>query len=310
EEEFVKENKVVMEERRLRTDDNPNSLTREFFRATAYQTSPYQNPVIGWMQDLEGLTLEDLQDWYIRWYAPNNATLIVVGDVEAKAVVELAKKYFGPLKPAEVGPPLSRPEVPQFGPKRVVVKKPAKLPQLVMGYKVPVLKTAEDSSEIYALEMLAWVLDGGDSSRFTRELIRGSEVAVSVGTSYDLYARLSSLFTVSGLPAEGKTIKELRAALEAQFERVKTTLVSDEELQRIKTQLIASKVYEKDSIFYQGMQLGMLETVGLDWRLSEEYVDQVSAVTPAQIQAVAQKYLVDEGLTVAVLEPLPLEDKQ
>jgi zinc protease len=151
--------------------------------------------------------------------------------------------------------------------------------------------------------MLTGILDGGESARFSRELVRGQEIATSAGVGYDMYSRLDDLLLIDGTPAKGKTIEDLEKAIRAQLEKLKTELVSQGELDRIKAQVVASKVYEKDSIFYQAMQIGTLETVGLDWRLMDDYVDRLKAVTAEQVQAVAKKYLIDDHLTVAVLEP-------
>lgn len=303
--EFQKERKVVIEERRLRTEDKPTSLTYEEFTATAYKTSPYHNPVIGWMNDLENMTVQDLKAWYRQWYAPNNATLVVVGDVDPAKVLTLAKKYFAPLKPSELRKLKPQQEVTQKGERRVTVKAPAEVPYVIMGYHVPVLKTAEEEWEPYALEMLAAVLDGGNSARFAKELVRGKQIAVSAGASYDLYTRMDSLFLLDGTPSQGNSIRTVEAALREQVKRIHDSPVEQAELDRIKAQVVANKVYELDSVFYQGMQIGTLETVGLDWRKLDEYVDRIKAVTPEQIQKVARKYLVDDHLTVAELDPQP-----
>ncbi|NOZ52186.1 MAG: insulinase family protein [Gammaproteobacteria bacterium] len=309
EEEFTKEIQVVMEERRMRTDDKPRSKTYEQFLAAAYVNSPYRHPIIGWMEDLETMVVNDAQQWYQNYYAPNNATLVVVGDVDPQEILVMAKKYYGPLKRQKIPALKPQQEVPQKGERRIVVKEKARLPYLVMGYKVPVLKTAETDWEPYALEMLAYVLDGSDSSRFSKNLVRGQEIATRVGAGYDLYSRMDDLFIFDGTPAQGRNIKELEKAIRQQIEILKTELVDEKELNRIKTQVVANKTYELDSVFYQAMQLGTLETVGLDWRLLDKYVDHFRAVTPEQVRKMAQKFLVDDRLTVAVLEPQPLTEK-
>ncbi|HEB96262.1 MAG TPA: insulinase family protein [Sedimenticola thiotaurini] len=307
-EEFVKEVNVVKEERRMRTEDKPTSLTYEQFSAVAYRVLPYSHPVIGWMNDLDNLTIEDLRRWYRLWYAPNNATLVVVGDVDPQQVLALAKRHFGPLKPERI--PTLKPlrEPPQRGETRVRVKAPAKEPYLVLGYKTPVLRTAEQEWEPYALDMLASILDGGSSARLSRELVRGREIAVSAGAEYSAFTRLSGMLLLDGSPAPGTDMATLERALREQVDRLREEPVSRQELERIQAQVVASKVYELDSVFYQAMQIGTLETVGLDWRLLDQYVDRIKAVTPEQVQAVARKYLTDDALTVAVLEPLPLEN--
>lgn len=306
--EFEKEIEVVKEERRLRTEDKPTSLTYEQLSAVAYRNLPYANPVIGWMSDLENMTVEDLQHWYRLWYAPNNATLVVVGDVDPQEVLELAKRHFGPLKPEKIPSQKPRVEPPQRGETRVTVRAPAKEPYVVFGYKTPVLAQAQAEWEPYALEMLSSILDGGSSARFTRSLVRGEEIAASAGASYSAFSRLPGMLLVDGSPAPGRDIGQLERALRAQIELLKNEPVSEQELDRVRAQVIASKTYELDSVFYQAMQIGTLETIGLDWRLIDEYVERIGQVTPDQVRQVAQKYLKDDYLTVAVLEPLPLEN--
>jgi zinc protease len=308
--EFTKERQVVLEERRTRTEDEPSSVLFEHFRATAYRTSPYHNPTIGWMRDIEQLTLADLQDWYTRWYAPNNAVVVVVGDVNPEEVLTLAKQYFGNFKEVAITPVPSRPEIPQFGMQRIIVKRPAKIPSLLMGYKVPTLKTIakEDTWEVYALSVLDEVLSGGNSSRLSKNLVRGQELASDASTGYDATSLLSELFMFSAVPTKDHTIAQLEEALRGQIKQVQTALVDKAELERVKTQLKAYLVYEQDSLFYQGMKIGSLAAVGLDWHLWDSYLDNVVAVTPEQVQQVAQKYLVDDSLTVAILDPQSLPE--
>ena len=305
--EFQKEINVVMEERRLRTEDKPTALTYEQFVASAFVSSSVRIPTIGWMNDLENMELGDLQAWYQRWYAPNNAIVVVVGDVEPEAVLVLAKKYFGSLKPEAIIPPKPRLEPQQKGKRYITVQAPAEVPYTIMGYKAPVLKTAEEDWEPYALEVLANILDGGDSARLTRELVRGSQIATSAGAGYDLYDRQAGLFLLDGTPAGEHSIADVQQALFAQVQRLQETLVAADELARVKSQVVASNVYEQDSSFYQAMKVGQLEAVGLDWKLADAYVDRINAVTAGQIQAVAKKYLVEEYLTIAELDPLPME---
>lgn len=306
-EEFQKEINVVMEERRLRTDDKPTAQTYEQFMAAAYTASTYRTPTIGWMNDLENLELADLQTWYQRWYAPNNAIVVVVGDVQPGDVLALAKQYFGPLKPETIMHSKPRIEPPQPGRRSIRVEVPAEVPYTIMGYKVPVLKTAQDDTEPYALEVLASILDGGDSARLTTELVRGSRIATSAGAGYDLYSRQDDLFLLDGTPADKHSVADLQEALLAQVKRLQDAPVSAAELARVKAKVVAGAVFEQDSIFYQAMKIGQLESVGLDWRLADDYVSRIKAVTAEQVQAVAAKYLVDKHLTVAELVPLPME---
>jgi len=302
--ELLKERDVVSEERRMRTDDNPKSLLREAFNATAFVNSPYHHPVIGWMSDINNYEVDDLNDWYQKWYAPNNATVVVVGDVEPEAVYQLAQQYFGPLKPEVIATLKPQIEVEQRGLRSIKVKAPAELPYFMMGWKVPVVKTAEISWEPYALEVLAGVLDGGSSARFARQLVRGDEIAASVGAGYGLFSRLQDLFVIAGTPAKGNTVDELKLAVREQLNELKQQVITPQELARVKTQVVANAVYERDSVFYQAMQIGMLDTIGIDWHLGDEYVDNVKLVTAEQVMAVAKKYFIDDSLTEAELVPV------
>ena len=306
--EFGKEQQVVIEERRMRTDDQPHAKMEEHLQAVAFTNSPYQNPVIGWPDDIAGLTVADLNAWYGLWYAPNNATLVVVGDVDPKATFELVKRHFGPLKTSQLPPLKARAEVEQFGQRRMTAKIPAKLPYLVVGYKVPALKTVADSWEAYALEVAAGILDGGNSARFSSRLIRGQQLAASASAGYDLYSRMSTLFSLEGTPVEGKSLAELETAFYREVAQLRDEPVAADELARVKAQVMASKIYQRDSIFYQAMQLGLAETVGLSWKVVDEYVDRIGQVTPEQIQQVARKYLTEDHSTVAHLDPQPLPE--
>ena len=303
EDEFIKEIEVIKEERRLRTDDKPTALTYERFNAIAFANNPYRQPIIGWMEDLDTMNIDDLREWYQTWYAPNNAILVVVGDVQAKQVFSLAKEYFGSLKPAEVPQLKPRREVTQYGIQRVQVRVPARVPFLVMGYKVPVLNTRDNKDDIYALELLSGLLDGGNSSRFSRNLVRGSQIATSASASYNIYALHDSLFTLSAIPANGTSMDDMEAALIAQITALKDEAPTEDELDRVKAQVVASSVYEQDSSFYQAMKIGIMETVGLGWETNNEYVDRINAVTADQVQRVARKYFTEDSLTVAELIP-------
>ena len=310
EKEFVKELQVVMEERRMRTEDKPHGQTYEYFKALAYTSSPYRNPIIGWMQDLSDMKLDDLAAWYKQWYSPNNATLVIVGDVQFGEVFKLAERYFGSIPAANFKPVKKRIEVPQVGVRRSIVKQKAKVPYLLMGYKVPVLNSVKDDADVYALEVLSGILSGGSSARLPSNLIRDTQVASSASAGYDMNARLPTLFLFDGSPVKEKNVQQLEDALLEQVAQLQTDLVEQKELDRIKAQVIASSVYEKDSNFYQGMQLGMLETVGVGWQKSDEYVDKVKGVTAEQVRAVAQQYLIEDHLTVVHMMPqeVPHED--
>ncbi|PSJ17229.1 M16 family metallopeptidase [Nitrosomonas supralitoralis] len=311
-EEFEKEIKVVMEERRLRTDDQARSLLYERMMAVAYQSHPYKNPIIGWMNDLENMIVEDAQEWYDRWYAPNNATLVVVGDVDADEVFRLAQKSYGsiqsrPLLAINARKPQIEPT--QLGTKRITVKASAELPYLIMGFHVPTIRNVNEDWEPYALEILEGVLDGHASARLNKSLVRESQIANSASAGYGAIARGSSIFFLSAVPSAGKTVTELETALRSEIEKIIKGGVTEEELTRVKAQVIAGHVYQQDSIFSQAMQLGRLESTGLSYRDTDTILEKLKAVTAEQIRDVTKKYFIDDGLTVAVLDPQPLEPK-
>lgn len=306
--EFEQEIKVVMEERRLRTDDNPQSLLHEKQMAAAFQAHPYRRPVVGWMSDLENMTAADARDWYRRWYAPNNAYLIVVGDVRKDDVFRLAERHYGRI-PARALPgrkPQNEPA--QVGIKRISVKAPARLPHLSLAWKVPALRDLHRDREPYALEMLASLLDGHEAARLAKSLVRGAKVAVAAGAGYDAAVRGEALFVVSGTPAAGRSVAELEAALRGEIERVASGGIEPEELERVRMQLIAAQVYKRDSMMAQAMEIGRMEAAGVHWRDLDALLERIRGVTAAEVQAVAKKYFGDDTLTVAVLDPQPLAD--
>jgi zinc protease len=310
---FEKEINVVMEERRLRTDDKPHSLVYEKMKAVAYQAHPYGRPVIGWMNDLENMTVQDAQEWYDRWYAPNNAILVVVGDVNATEVFKLAKKYYGNIESRPIVSITQRKpqiEPPQMGIKRLTVKAPAQLPYLMMGYHAPTIQDVAADWEPYALEMLEGVLDGNASARLNKSLVRQQQIASSVSASYVSTARGPSMFYLSGTPSEGKTVVELEQALNDEIKRIVDEGVTEDELARVRAQVVASHVYQRDSIFSQAMQIGRLEGVGLSYRSLDTMLEKLKAVTTEQVREVAKKFFKEDGLTVAVLDPQPLEQKR
>jgi zinc protease len=303
---FAKEIQVVMEERRLRTDDQPQSVVYERLMATAFQDHPYRRPIIGWMDDLRHMTAQDARDWYARWYVPNNATLVVAGDVNASDVIALAKRYFGDI-PAHALPqrkPQNEPA--QIGEKRIVVKVPAKLPYLLMAWHAPALRDWQKDTTPYALQILAGVLSGNDSARLQKALVKTRQIAVSASAGYDAVSRGPGMFMIDATPAPGKSVDEVEQAIRVELERVRRDGISEAELARVKAQVIAADVYQRDSLFYQAMQLGEYVTAGLPPAALEHRVDKLRAVTAKEVQDAARQWLQDDQLSVATLDPQPM----
>jgi len=307
--EFAQEIKVVMEERRMRTDDNPQSRLFEQMNAVAFQAHPYRRPIIGWMSDLENMSAADAKAWYDTWYVPNNAYVVIVGDVDHREVFALAEKYYGVLEGRAL--PARKPQVEpaQDGTRRVNVKAPAELPVLIMGYKAPVLRDVDKDSDPYALQMLAAILDGHDAARFNKKLVREDKVALSVGIDYDATARGPGMIYLHGSPSEGRTVGDLESALRAEIARIQKEGVSEPELKRARAQLIAAEVYKLDSMFGQAMEIGQTESAGIPYQKLDRMLERLQKVTAAEVQAVAKKYFTDDTLTIGVLEPQPLDGK-
>ncbi|MES2562624.1 MAG: pitrilysin family protein [Pseudomonadota bacterium] len=307
---FEKEIRVVMEERRWRTDDRPRALVYERLMATALRAHPYRHPIIGWMSDLEMMRVEDAQAFYDRWYAPNNATLVVVGDVSLQEVQKLAEQHFGSVKSKTLPVRKITEEPRQLGPQQFTVRAPAELPYVLMAYHAPALRNPDTDWEPYALEMLASVLDGNEAARLNRTLVRNERLASSVDASYDGIGRGPGMFYLSATPSAGKTVKDVEQALRREVAKLIEEGVTDEELQRVQSQVVASHVYQRDSMFYQAQQIGSLAMVGLPPTTMDLFVEKLKQVTAEQVQAVAKKYLVDDALTAAYLDPQPLDSKQ
>lgn len=322
--EFKREIEVVKEERRLRTEDSPHALLHEQASAITFLASPYRRPVIGWMSDLDAMTPDDVRAFYQRWYVPGNAALVVAGDVEVAQVRQLAEKYYGgiPARPVPERKPRTEPE--QTGQRRLNVKAPASQSYVSMAFKVPKLvsidltaapgaaksSTAASSREALALTVLAAVLDGYSGARLERALVQGQppqgRVADSAGASNGLMGRGPQLFTLDGVPAEGKTTEQVAAALRQQVALIAREGVSQAELQRVKVQWAASETYKLDSVFSQARELGSNWVQDLPLDASARLIAQLSTITAAEVQAVAAKYFGDDQMTWATLIPQAL----
>lgn len=310
--EFAKELEVVKEERRLRTEDNPRAQLHEMLMATALTASPYRRPIVGWMSDLEAMTAQDARDFYRKWYTPSNAAVVVAGDVDPLQVKVLAEKYYGAIASRPVAPRKPQQEPAQQGLRRLEFKAPAEQSYVTLAFKVPRMANFEvtpENDDALALTVLAAVLDGYSGARLERTLTQGDKrLADSVGAYNGLMGRGPQFFYLDGVPAKGQTPEALEAALRAQVQRVATEGVTEAELQRVKTQWVASEIYKLDSVFNQGRELGVAWSLGLPPDYSAQLIARLRQISPAQVQSVAQKYFGDDSLTVGILRPQPLAD--
>lgn len=309
--EFRRELEVVKEERRSRTDDNPRSQLFEQLSAVTFQSSPYRRPVIGWMSDLEAMTPEDAREFYRRWYVPANAAVIVAGDVDPQQVRRLVEKHYGGLQPRPVPARKPREEPQQNGIRRLEFKAPADQSYVALAFKVPQLTSFEktpQNDDALALSVLAAVLDGYDGARLDRALTRGPDrVADSVDAGNGLWGRGPQLFTLTGVPAAGKTPEQVEAALRAQVALVAREGVTPAELQRVKTRWIAGEIYKLDSVMGQARELGQAWLLGLPLDADQRLMARLNEVTAEQVKSVAARYFGDEQLSVGILRPLPAD---
>lgn len=257
--EIEAEKKVVMEERRLRTEDDPVSALREAMGAAAFQAHPYRQPIIGWMTDIEKLTREDLVRYYNTYYVPNNAVLIVVGDFKSDELLPKIRHHFGPIPRADDPPAVRSVEPEQRGERRVLLKKEAELPFVFMGYHVPNLKHPDN----FALEVLAYILSGGKSARIYKSLVYEQQLALFAGGGYDRESVDPNLFPLYASVMPGKTAEEIERALTAEIERVKNEPISDRELQKAKNQIEADFLFGQDSVFNLARVLAEYEIVAI-----------------------------------------------
>ncbi|MCS6925225.1 MAG: insulinase family protein [Candidatus Binatia bacterium] len=295
---FEAEKKIVMEERRLRTADNPAADLWEQVSAAAYTAHPYGWPVIGWMHDLEAIELEDVKKYRETYYVPGNALLVIAGDVAADVVLAQVKASFGHIPPAPPVPAVRAQEPPQRGERRVFLRRPASLPIYMAAYHVPNWQ----SPDSFPLAVLSIILGGGRSARLQKTLVEEKALVLAADADYDRTAHDPPLFTLFLRIAPGKTWQEAETALFQEVEKLQTTPVTETELERAKNLVEAGFVYGQDSLFYRAMQLGLYAALG-DWTMIQRVVPGIRAVTAAEVQRVARTYLREENRTVGILIP-------
>ena len=299
---FANEMKVIREERRERIEDNPTGRLYSELQEKAYAKPANRTDVIGRMADLHKLKAQDLRRWYRRWYAPNNAVLVVAGDVQADRVLAETEKQFGriPKRPLP-----ARQDIAEPAPKAAqsVITGPTKQPMFALAYRVPHLQKTDDTMP-YALDMLTNILDGHSAARFNKNLIRGKQIAMSAGSGYTLLSRQPQLFQIEAMPAAGVSTGSLKAAIEAEIADIAEHGVSEEELAQAKTTEEAAEVYGRDSLSTQAQLIGTLETAGFGYEAEAEIRRRLKAVTPAHIREAARLLLQSPQVFVE-LRPQP-----
>lgn len=301
--EFQTERMVVIEERRLRLDDNPQAFLLEQVSATAFQTQPYHWPVIGWPSDLERLTPEDAREYYQEYYKPINAFIVVVGDFKRETLLLEIEKAFGSIPQGKAPEVYHYDDPPQLGERRLIVQKSAQLPSIMMAYHVPNLQHPDS----YILDVIATTLAGGKSSRFNERLVRKEALVLSVDAQNSLVSFDPNLFYISAELLPGRDVREVERVVDEELERLRREPVGERELTKAKNQLEAAFVFGQDSVFSQGMMLAMYEITD-SWRRVEDYIPSIRKVTAEDIRRVANQYLIPANRTVGILLPVASQD--
>jgi predicted Zn-dependent peptidase len=294
---FFEERDVVMEERRLSVETQPYGQLYEDFTATAFKAHPYGHPVFGYMSDLQRITRKDVQDYFRRYYNPSNLTAAIVGDVKADEVFTMAELYFGRIPSGPKPEPLRTVEPAQAGERRVTVVAESQ-PILLVGYHQP--KSPED----LPLHALSSILGRGRSSRLYKSLVTEKQIAVEVSTTTGWPGgKYPSLFVVTAVPAKGHTTAECLAAIGNEIKRAQTELVSEEELTKHKRRVMKAITDRTKWNGASAHALTWFEVVQGDWRKAFDVIHDIEAVTPADIQRDARKYLVPTNRTIGELLP-------
>jgi len=301
---FQKEIRVIMEERRMRTEDDPNSRMFEELSAASLRLHPYRNPVIGWMQDLKALTIDDVRAFYQRHYVPGNVIVVVVGDVDFEQVKATVAKTFAKMKARPVEKRFNPKEPEPFGPKRIQVNLPAQLPMLAITIPVPVWQPGENDTEAAALALATHILAGGRSARMTRELVDKQRKAFTASAGYDPTAMGLDLWYAYALLGPKQTTAAFEKALWLLLADMAKQPVLASELAAAKRNMIAANVFAQDSLYLRAKEIGHLEVVGIGAANRDRWLDAIASIKPADIQQVVSHYLLPERSTTGILLPV------
>jgi len=299
---FDSEKAVVMEERRLRTEDSPQEALEEQVQAAAFTAHPYHWPVIGWMHDIQGLTLQDALKYHAIYYSPQNALVVAVGDFDAAKVMKQIEELFGALANGPKPPPVTEVEPPQQGERQVTLRHAANLPAFAEAFHAPHYRNGSDA---FALEIAGEVLGDGKSSRLYKDLVIDKQMVVDVGVEYDMTSFDPSLFWIAAQMRPGVKAADVMAEVDRQLDMLGNQSAAPEELQKAKNLEEAAFVFGQDSIFREAQLLGVYQMLG-DYHLVDQYMGGVDKVTAADVQRVNKRYLVKPNRTVGTLVPTGL----
>jgi zinc protease len=301
---FDEERNVVIEERRWRTENDQRGALWEALFSTIFWAHPYRNPVIGWRSDLENVSLEKVKQFYETYYAPNNAYLIVVGDVKAEEVFKIAEKYFGKYESKEI-PKFYTTEPKQRGPRRTEIKKEGFATYIALAYRVP--KASSEYSP--AVSLLADILGGGKTSKLYKSIVYNKQLASSISAFY-YGLKDEGLLIIFATLQQGKDINELEKAINEEIENLRKNKVSEEELIRAKNSQLANLIYSRESVVRLGFQLGdaLINTENPNY--INEYPKLIQKVSKQDIEKIINEYINDDNKTTVIVHPIPPSDIQ
>jgi zinc protease len=299
---FDSEKAVVMEERRLRTEDNPEDALSEQVEAAAYVAHPYHWPVIGWMHEIGQLTLQDALKYHAIHYSPRYAIVVAVGDFDGDKILAGLREAFGSIKNGPEAVPVTEVEPPQEGERRVILRHPANLPAFAEAYHVPDYLTPKDA---FALEVAGEILGDGKSSRLYQDLVVNKQLVINQEVEYEMTAFDPTLFWVSAQVRPGVKTEDAIAETDRQIAQLRDHPIASDELQKAKNLEQAGFVFEQDSIFREAQELGLYQMLG-SYKMVDQYLNLIEQVTAADVQRVARQYLVEPNRTLGVLVPTGL----
>jgi zinc protease len=296
--EIKAEREVVKEERRLR-ENSPTGPLFEVLNAIAYKAHPYQWPTIGWMSDIESISREELEAHYKTYYIPNNATLILVGDIDSSQTLDTVRRHFESVPAGPPPPPVRPPEPAQLGEHRAEIPRPTALAALAIAYHIP----SFDHADALALEVLGQILSQGQSSRLYRDLVYQRQITTSISANAEF--RIDpGLFTVVAMVQARKSPADVEAAIYEQIEQVTAESIADRELEKAINQAVSGFVFRQDSIQQQAFTIGSFHILQ-SYKVLNEYIGRLRGVTKQDVARVARTYLTKTNRTVVTIVPTP-----
>ncbi len=301
---FEKEKNIILDEQRLNIDDQPMGYMFQTLNYVAGMDAPYNNPIIGWMGDIQQLSSQELMNWYHEYYAPNLATVVIVGDVDPDSVYQLAQQYFGDLKEAMPLSIKSYPLLNQTGVTHILIKRPGGVPTLLMSFRVPSIASSQVQQVGFDLDVLRDLLGEMDSSRLQEHVVRGQSLASYIAVYYNPMTRYNTTFTILARPMPNVSLSQLEGAIFDEITRLEQNPPSDDELARVKKYAQSQHLYNLDSLDGQANLLGRLNSIGLPWQLSSDYLLALDSVTRDDLVSTLQLYFNQDNLVDAELMPV------